>query len=398
MLMLSLLGCSVDTSPTLTPAPALSLSEDQQLVVTWVADGDLWIWDSKVQTPERILFGEAIRPVLSPSGERIAFTIGENGLERSIFRINRTAEGVQPLPRDFPLINQIVWRDESTMLFNTLEQTDLGVRPREDLYQVNSDMVVMQRDTGGHFSLSPDKTQMILVTAGVYGGEAARIRWLDLSTDTLTDLLDFPSVATGSHFPFYPPLHWQDNTTALVAIPDADAIYQETSVESVPVALWELTAMGETTKRGDIPASFFGLPVPAPSGDKLVYFRRSETDPNGFALYTSALDGSSTVQYAIVDNLVPVQWLPDGERFVYANDNAYWVGTIENEPQRWVELPSEVITAPMIVGNGIVYITFNDGQNELRYAPIGDSPSGSILINTFAQESPVFDSVIIGTE
>lgn len=363
------------------------------LLVAWEADGDLYV---QVGDHEPLLLaeGDVIQPFIAPDGDHIAFTRGSTDQAESLWVVAGDGESAPRRVDVAGLIGQVSWLAGDMLLFNTLESDPLGPIPRDDLLRVDVAAVdevlpVSRIQPGGQFSVSPNWSTLVIIQPGVYDEEPGAIYVVDMTLDEADTealrVLEFLAVATGAHHRFYPSVHWLDSETFHLALPDADAIYTEAASERPSVALWRLTTAGDAEQIGGIEASFFGLPRWSPGGEMLAYLRRDQLDVNRFALMIADGDGANLDVYAAGEagTLALPVWVGDG-RFVYAADDAYWIGVRGESPQRWLDDP---LGSPRVAGNGVVYVVLSEAGYALRRAII----DGEAVTLAETQSPPRYD-------
>jgi hypothetical protein len=373
--------------PASTVDPARDVSG---LLVAWVQGGDLMLWESS--EAHTLTSSGVVQPIIAPGGERIAFTRGMSGQPETLWIIDTDGSEERQIDAP-PLIGHVEWLDGDTLYFNTLTPDPLGPIPREDLYRVDVNTSEVTAITpGGDFTVSDDSSALILVTAGIYGEEPGRIYAVDATdTDDPALLLEFPAVATGAHYRFYPAVQRENGAAVRVAIPHPDSVY-DADGSGPPVALWQLGTDGESEQIGSVPASYFGLPVWSPDGGLLAYLRRSPDHPNRFALDTAAADGSDAAPYAVGDagTISPPLWIPGSNRFVYAQDGALWLGERGENPRQIAELGTPM-TPPLALEGVIVYVSVGDETVELRHVTV-DGAASELIASIPA--IPVFDAAL----
>jgi hypothetical protein len=376
------------TSYAQEPEPACPV------LVVWQQDDALHLREpggaARVITREGI-----VQMFPSPTGERVAFTRWESPELASwgLWVVEADGRGERRIDAP-PLVAEIRWLDDDTLYFNTIEagnlRHELGFTPRNDLYRVDlPDDTVTALEPGGSFSFSPDGSRLAVIRPGIYDEEPGQIYALDpTGAEEPRELLDFSAVSSGSHVPFYPRLHWQDEVTLLVAIPEAGAVY---ALDAPPVALWQLHIDGSRAPIGDVPASYFGLPRWSSDGAALFYFRREIDDPNALTLYLADGNGGNETRYFAtgLDVFIPPAWIPGSRRFVFGHDGALWLGAPGVEPQRWIEAGA-LLAGPQVVGQYVLFVSrgAQPGQLELRCAPVYDPAGGSVVLATGINQLP----------
>jgi hypothetical protein len=409
MALLLLTACTLAEQQG-TSAPT-SVPGEPSLTVAWMQNGDLYVWQQASGETRRTTSGGVVRPYVAPDGRHIAFTRGPQGIAESLWVVDADGTAEQQIANHDNihysgsgrvLIGQVAWLDNQVLLFNTLEQTETSITARDDLYRVD----VQTRETalllvpgeGGAFSISPDRQHIATVYPGTYGTQDAVIRITDPLARATDELLFFVGVSTGASYKFYPELYWTpDSSAVLVAIPDADLIYDESAAP--PTTLWRLPIATPSARDiiGTLQTSFFGLPRWSSNGEQMVYLRRAEgaTD-NTFELYVAAGDGTNPVLYASgeIGTLEPARWLHATETFTYVQNGVLWLGSANNPPQRLPNADELVISVMFTESPLYVFTSFGQNGAELRYARLDDRASPSLLIAAVSDAALVFDGVV----
>ena len=166
----------------------------------------------------------------------------------------------------------------------------------------------------------------------------------------------------------------------LVAIPDADLIYEDTAeTEDVPITrLWRLPIDTPSNREllGSLRSSFFGLPRWSDNRAAMVYLQRVPQS-NRFTIYTADMTGENALEIleGEAGTIELPAWIPGSEQFVYSLDEPgrVFVGSAGAEGELLTE---EVVFAPKFVTNDLyVFATTAavaaDGI-QMRYARIGE--------------------------
>lgn len=302
---------------------------DENLLLAYVnGEGDLYVWqdgDSRM-----IADGDVSQVVISLAGD-VAFVQGDS--------LWLMMQGEDPRQMLTPVnIAQMIWSG-GRLYFNVYE---------DDLFAPSTDL----------YELDPANDRMRTVTDGGWINNGVRILPGDYEAETSGAViwddarLSFPSVATGSHFAFYPDVQWVDEETIRVAIPAPDALYNE--VDYPPVALWEMTET-DVTQIGEVAARYFGLP--RWSETHLAYLRLENT------LFMAQADGTDPRR--IASGVWDYFWIED--TLVYLGSDGLYTTEPESAPRLW--LP--VIPIQMQAVDGGLLYTLMDG---LYYAPLGGEP------------------------
>jgi hypothetical protein len=360
----------------LLPAPGSDAQESPILMVTWAEDGVLYLWREGDAQPRALGGNNAGLPQLSPDGQRIAFKrtpITDTGVTGSLWVVNVDGTGEQQLYDAAPdVVGQVEWRDNEVLLFNTVRYLEIGLRENDDLLlanvitaQVNE---LLPAGEGGQFHIGPEG-EVVLVQPGAYQGDPGTIRYL-APDDLLIDLLAYDGVSTASEYAFYADVQWINSTTLLTAIPDADLIYQEETLDEYPTRLYRLTTDGTSEAIGAVPASFFGQPRWSADGAYLTFLQRTGTAADlTFELWLAAGDGTGAERYDLTQQS-PV-WDTGSARFLYPYAGSIWIGEPANEP---VERVSEgsMLFLPTVLARGdepiLIYVRLIEETMELVYA------------------------------
>jgi len=410
-LLLLLTACNLNDA-----RPVSTLESSEQLVVAWVDSGNLIVWAQGDEIPRRIAVGGVIRPYVSPDGQWVAFTRGPAGRADTLWVVDSAGNAEMMLmgegtPRGFAsgqaLVGDVAWIDETTLYANTLSGSSVGLRFNDNLYRINvrtrEVSLILRNGEGGRFVLSPDEAHIATVSAGTYGRQDARVSVVDLSAlDSATDLLFYIGVASGAEIPFHPRLYWTpDSQSVLVAIPDSDLIYSETEDTVPPTRLWQLPIDTPSDRNllGSVPASFFGQPRWSPSGEQLLYMRRTP-DSNAFTLVVADANGDNATDYLSGEagTIELPRWIPNSNRFMYTTENpgTVMVGEREQDP---TPLTAEIAYAPTFITDDLYLFVTNkavaaDGF-QLRFARLGQQ---SVEVADVGQAIPLFDAVLVTGE
>lgn len=387
MMLICVLLAGCDSDGESAPAP-----EDNSLIV-WAEGGSLHTWHTGDERPTT-LAGDGVRRVfLAPDGQQIAFTRGAEEQDDSLWSTGVDGRNERQIDAQ-PFLRQVAWIDSQTLAFNTLTVDTLGEVPRDDLHIVNSATgEVTAIEPGGQFSVSPGGDHLSLIDPGSYQDQPGRIQAITPTNDAEpATLMEFPAIATGSHYRFYPAVHWLDASNARVALPDPDAVYHEFDEPTPPVTLWQISVEGTSEQIGSVSASYFGLPQWSADGAAMVYLQRG-ADPNLFSVWVAEGDGSDPTlvhaQETPGDLPLPV-WIGDSDRFLYIDDNAYWIGQPGESPQRWLDGGEMLLTQSFkIAGSTLVFVALRAESIELRYANLQNDSGESTLIAS-STGSPYF--------
>jgi hypothetical protein len=417
LLLVLLTGCNLiaPTGHVATPSTATSLPGEERLVVAWVENGNLMVWQTGDSIPRRVASGGVVQPYIAPDGNNIAFTRGPNGATETLWSVDVLGTAEQQIVGERPRgyipgthqVGDVAWLDEAVLYFNTLSQAGPAYVPVNDLYRANirtrEVALILAPTEGGRFSISPDKQTIVIVYPGTYGRQDGRIAALDpLKIREPRDLLFFVGVATGSERAFYPTVQWlPDSSAVLTAIPDSDLVYADSDAQfEIPLTrLWRLPIANPSDREllGSLRISFFGLPRWSDDGEAMTFLRRAP-GTNDFTAYVGDRTGANdrALYAGTAGTIEQPQWIPDSRDFFYARAEpdssiVYYIGGIERESQR---LSEESVLLPIFVSrDAYVYASIGNGRIDMRFARMG---AASQFIGSAGTAIPIFDAVLVG--
>ena len=223
------------------------------------------------------------------------------------------AEGVKPA--------QFAWVPGThTLLFNT-RQVGYGLVYYDDLRSTEADSRVMQTlltpGSGGQFSISPDGSQVALITAqtiSLINTDGSRLR---------EGLVSYPPVVTESEFRFYAAPVWAvDSRSLLVAIPSA-----EPSLPDATLSIWFIPVDGTTgTRLATFSVGRWNINFPAVFSPDSAHIAFVTLGEEGLSLNIARVDGSEHVTFAI-DSPDFLGWT-DAEHFTFMRAGIPQRGTV----------------------------------------------------------------------
>lgn len=384
---------------------ARTAQDESRLVVAWMANSNLYIWETGDSAPQALATGSVIRPYISPDGQHIAYTRGDIGLSTSLWVTSANGGDEREIGSVFQLspeatlyLAQVGWADNSTLYFNTLQQTTISAQPKNDLWRVNIDSgaveQILAEGEGGSFSVSPTGEYIAIIYPGVYGEMSGRIRLLNTRTLEHADKLQFVGVSTGAEYPFYPEVTWESDGSALrVAIPHQDLVYDD--VDSPPTVLWRVPVDGEAEQTGEVPASYFGQPRWSSDGSGVVYLQRvGDATSNQFAL--TVMNGDDpAVEYdsGEVGQIGRAMWIPGTNQFFYAKSGEIYIGAPGATSQL---LGDQLFSLLFVDRTQYISATFTNDTVELRTAELGGTEStliAAIQTNAFVYDARLLTPV-----
>jgi Tol biopolymer transport system component len=410
LFVLLLTGCTLgfpDTGSSQTNAPVVDV-DAAMLTVTWVENGDLWVWRQGEARPQVIASGGVVRPYLAPDARHVAFSRGSEGRPLTLWTAAVdgssasevvSAVRIGAVQAVQPALLDIQWLDGDILYFNTARIAENALTPQNDLWRANIRTrevnQLLPPGEGGSISISPDKQRIALVYPGNYGVQDGRIRVIDLLAQARDDLFYFTGVSSGASYPFFTPVTWSVGSDALyVAVPDKDLIYGDDG--TTPVRLWRITpGSREREVLGGVPASFFGLPRWSADTSRMVYLRRLASAANNqFELVVANREGGNPARYdtGLIGSFGLAEWLPDSTTFAYVNGEPgqYVIG----RPGAARQPLSERLFRPRFLNTVVVVYATQPAQTfELRYLRLDDPQPQPIAPVT--NPVPVFDAVLL---
>lgn len=407
LLLLLISGCTLgfpDDQTSQNNVPIVDVSTTL-LTVTWVENGDLWVWKQDGTRPQVIASGGVVRPYLAPDARHVVFTRGSEGRPLALWSasvdgssawevasVNRigAVQAVQPALLD------IQWMDENVLYFNTARISENTLIPQNDLWRANIQTREINRllgpGDGGSINISPDNQWIALVYPGNYGVQDGRIRVIDPLAQSRDDLFFFTGISSGASYPFFAPITWSPDSSALyLAVPDKDLIYGDDG--NTPVTLWRLTVANRDREvLGAVPASFFGLPRWSADLTKMLYLRRLTSAANNqFELIIASQDGSNPARYDVgqVGSFGLAEWIADSLTFTYVNGESgqIWFG----KPGSTAQSVTERIFAPQFLNTVLVVYATEPAQTfDLRYLNLQNTQWQRIA--SITHPIPVFDA------
>jgi len=299
----------------------LHAENNSRLVVAWVEEGDLYVWQTGSATPTKYAGIHALEPHISPDGQYIAYT---TPTPASLWLIPPTDPtpieivpntALSPSDPQFLHIGNLQWAPNNRLYFNTYIQPSRIILQSNDLWLVDATTrtykQLLPSPQAGRFTLSPDGNHIAIIQPGAYNTTDGTITLVNGNGQNRLTLLNYPAVSTASDYDFIPPPFWESGSNALnIAVPDKELVYND---DTALVTLWHLAIDGTKTQRGTLQASFFGLPQWSDDGTHLAYLRhKGDITTNEFEMMIASGDGTNPVVYAsgTAGNIGVPQWLP----------------------------------------------------------------------------------------
>ncbi len=393
ILILALVASSCNAPATPIPTDtATPTSSTANLQVAYIKDRNVWIWSESGGRRALTDSGDVLDVTISDDGKIIAYVreavpleqeqiwvIGVDGSDPRLLvseedlraanpeAISDVIRGLGPYELDWLPGTHILY-------YNTRALMEYGIWLYDDLYTVNADTLekttILSSGNGGMFYLSPDGSQVALVTPTTIS--LANIDGSNLRSGLVT----FPEVGTYSEYRYYPRPIWAADSSAIrVAIPPEDTLQEPIG----PTNLWHIPADGSPAILiGSIDAIPFAWPDNAISPDleHIAYVKSvGGSADNITELHLSNPENTSDTNYRTGENIRFVSWLPDSSRFLFVSRDkdavsGLYLGTVDGTPS--LLSAGEVIIHQIVWLNQTHYLYTVQGQGmfELRYGTV----------------------------
>jgi len=371
------------TTETITAQPTDDDKDPQvggRLVVVWVQDGDLSAWDSATSSIRTLAEGDVIPAglTLSPDGTQLAFARATSETESLWVAATDGNTPPQQIAADL-LVGWRGWADANTLYYGTLDVSNLGARPGGELFRadvaagtVTAIDLPVDLDSAQP-TLSPDGTRLLLVDPGTYGERDGTI-YATSAVDPVAweEVFRFPAVASGSHTPHFPHVHWLDADTVQTVIHPADALYNAFAADASPAVVWQVSLSDDTEPQiiAEIDAAFNGRVRWSLDSGTLQYVQRGVPPSNdkGHTVAPAVLVDLQTGETTPLGEAViaPIWWLSDGTLLagtVAADALIYTrIDPATNERVEWGRFPHNEIPGALLVRSGPVILSGYQGQ------------------------------------
>ena len=320
--------------PSLTPRPSLTpVPNTGSLRIALLQINDLNLWRAGASAP---LAGGANLPILiSPGGDLVIFTrvgdlwsIGvEDKKETQLLNVD-AVNALQSVEEGGPRIPyKLGWLPQTrTLLFNTaFFYVDSNTRrPADDLNAVDivSGKVtrLLEDGQGGDFFPAPDGRSIALARPG-------SISVVDASGENLREIFAFEPILTPDASPFYPPLVWTpDSTAVLLVLPPRDAANDTAAA----TAVWRIPINGTPPQKMTEVNTNGGPLVISPDQSRILYQLNILAETGAGELHAAQIDGSGDTILQQGDAARLVGWMINSRGYTFrkGTDNAIWVGEL----------------------------------------------------------------------
>lgn len=337
--------------------------------IVWADQSELWEWRSDSQEA-RLLFN-APEPIvhlsLSSLTSKIAFSTGQAGFADSLYLFDHSNNARLIYHSQDTWLSAPLWWQSRLVL--TQFSREVPPRPLHDLWifdEQGTQQALLAEGQGGALSLSPDEQSLLIIQAGRYGEQAGQVWRLRSLQEAPQALFDFPSISSGTHTPFYPPLAWSSDSQALyLSLPHPDALYSESLNDAPPVQVWYIPLAGtEPRLLTEVSASFFGLPVVNGAGTHVAYLRRQDANRFSVMLQALASDSPQTLAQGEIGTLSAPQWVGTSSQVWFRQGIQGLWSTVDSPEPRG--LASAIFSLAWLDAQTFVYISPNGLAAELR--------------------------------
>ena len=329
---------ALSPEPTQESATALAtLSTEQALVVAFVKDGNIQLWDEMTDQIQTIVnAGDVIAVTMSDDGQVIAFlrrsVVQQTDIDRfaqsALWVVDRNGSNPRELvsaeslrqrlnvaQRDSTNIPQMEWIPGThRLLFSgwkyLVQAEGESHAIPEGLYLVDTDTVTdTQLIPAGnylHFAVSPDGQQIALMS--FTGLSFMNVDGSNIRTDVLT----YPQIGQGA--PLFPTGVWSQDSRAFVITGsfEADARF------NINFTVWRVPVDGSspvelaTIVRSDPRSVTF-----SPDGQRMAFSQTAEGDLETAGWFIAPLAGASplAIPYDIETDYTNLHWSPAGDPF-----------------------------------------------------------------------------------
>lgn len=386
---------------TATPTPAPMGGTSIPPHVTYLKDGNLWLWNET--DGARLLYdnpvGEVTSADLNPHANQIAYIFDEMLHQIDTGGVHNvqltTRFGLSDI-HDTPgvVVYRYGWMpDGVTLLYNTSPPVDgHGFFTSDNLWSIQmTDMInnveLLDIDMGGNFYPSPDGSQIAVVRPG-------QIDVIAADGSSLRTVFTHEQILTYSEAPYYARPVWSVDGSALYIVMPPTAYLDEAEPQSV---VWRVSADGSSqAELGTIPFARFFTAVISAETQQIAHLRPIvNTTPTNLLAFTAINDDAlaDTVSTDIAADELG-DWSPDGQHIIFTP-------TFAGTPQRAVATTSgeviglgsaeqAIVDARWVNDQQLIVVRQNtDGLWEivLRHLTNGDM----VLIDTVSGPPPQID-------
>jgi hypothetical protein len=355
--------------PAFTPVPASEYPAPSRLLVAFVRDDRLWLWEAETREAQSLASTSRTNGEvkISDDGTVIAFlkgnelwAVGSDGKGERRLLIPDDLAAIEPEGPGLS-INRLEWVPGThTLAFNTRLNLAFGLALSDDLHLVDADTLeqrtLLPPGEGGEFYYSLDGSQIAIVTPG-------EISLIDANGENRRDgALTYTPVNTGSEYQFYAQPAWAPDGSALrVLIPPVSAITRPTEHTTI----WHIPADGA-------PAWMVSSIDAAPlvSADSLAFspdlefvaypqLRQPEgVSPDQAESWLEVLRVANGDRQAYPYANILFRWAPDSRRFAFLADRY--------EPQLYIgQWSGETVRGSVDPGTPVYDVRWVDAEHYL---------------------------------
>lgn len=386
------------TQPTAEPTPQAAT-----LRVAYVREDNAHLWTPDGGEQPLTTDGGVTDVNLSDDGQRVVFIRGGNlwvvdstgGNERQLTTAGDFAgidfDDIAGNVEDVTVFEMAWLPGTHTLLFNTAPVLGgPGLILTQDLWQVNVDdgtlQSILPAGDGGTFVISPDGTQIALVTP-------ESIDLVDVDGSNRRHVLAYEPVLTYSEYRYYAhPLWAPDGGSLLVPIPPADPLADPPQ----PTVIWRLFTDGAPAQSlGEVSASrILALDNVAISPDLSRVAFLQEPQPGAAPNLMLAPLGDEVGEATVYDESVQqiVGWSPDGQYLAYSSGGggtpALFLGQPDTAPQPVGSSESAVTSLQWAGAREFAYLQQTGGGWDLIVANLSGQTT---TVATVTGAPPAYD-------
>ena len=315
----------VDSAPT--ELPPAEIDQDQTgLRITYIRDGNIWMWAEGFGTRQLTNTGDAANVKISDDGALIAFTrqneiwvVPADG-GNPVQVVNQAYLASVPRDNDYPgtpmLDTYEFIAGSHSLFFDIFMDTESYPFPYGGLHRVNADapapFQVLQEGQSGVRYYSPDKQWVAL-------SQPNKITVMRVDGSEYRVAFAFSPIITYSEWSFQPEVVWKSSSEGFyLALPAADFL----SNPDDPGRFWYIGLDGVSAQLAIIQASpvWTAIPQISPDGSRVLYIREVGEGREIRIVDASTAD---TVFIASADADVGILGWADNDHF------GFWYGDIE---------------------------------------------------------------------
>ncbi len=359
-----------------------------KITVTYIKEGDIWIWTHTSSNMQLTDSGMVNRMNISPDGQVVVFTKRVDNFHTELWAINIDGSNERRLVSVSDLdhigagvqdpntagINpyKFEWVPGShTLAFNTQQVFQgAGLTLLDDFNQVDADSLelktILPPGQGGEFVYAPDGNRVAISTP-------TDISVVSAEGGGRLNVLSYDQVNTFSEYRYYAQPVWSsDSSFLLAAIPPVDPLAQPRE----STIIWYLPIDGTPAYQiGEVVAEpFISSEVKFSPDLQRILFLRETGEPfkNLSELYIAKSDGSEEKVYIKAPLIQLMMWSPNSNRFVYRQGEAWegQLGGLNETPKPFTLNPHGIFDIVWVDGNNFLILRENNQSFDLFFESI----------------------------